>query len=301
MRKILLENALESWSIAIKYCKNIKNGLATLHYQKTFISSLHNAVELFMKQIMIDYNDHNVAKMFNVKDENEAQIQLEYYQSDNLNEFFEKLSEDSRSKFRSIEYNKIIYMGTLLDKLRPEIIEKNSIKDELKQLQKLRNNETHFYITSKGYLSETDFMLLHNLMIVIDKALHEYNLLPYFGRVTKFRKYAHLSFEEQRLTNFSYKMAIRESPISENIKKVLSGVTFNFYEDAFGLAECYFEKIKNSGCNTSYSFDDIYAAIKMLKKYNFIKFNEEIIQDEIILDDGEIIPPQCIYHIDVII
>ena len=59
-KQILLENALESWSVAVKYCKDIQNGLATLHYQKTFVSSLHNTIELLLKQIMLDENDHSV-------------------------------------------------------------------------------------------------------------------------------------------------------------------------------------------------------------------------------------------------
>ena len=102
MKKILLDNALESWSIAVKYCKYIKNGMVTLHYQKTFVSSLHNSVELFLKQIMIDNNDHNVASLFEVENEADATLQLEYYKSKELNRFFKELNDKKRYKFRSI-------------------------------------------------------------------------------------------------------------------------------------------------------------------------------------------------------
>lgn len=51
MRPILMDNAFEAWAVAIRYCNDIKDGKATLQYQKSFVSSLHNAVELIMKQM----------------------------------------------------------------------------------------------------------------------------------------------------------------------------------------------------------------------------------------------------------
>lgn len=49
MKHILIDNALEAWAMAIQYCNYILDGKATLQYRKQFVSSLHNAVELFMK------------------------------------------------------------------------------------------------------------------------------------------------------------------------------------------------------------------------------------------------------------
>ena len=46
MKPILMDNAFEAWAAAIRYCNDIKDGKATLQYQKNFVSSLHNAVEL---------------------------------------------------------------------------------------------------------------------------------------------------------------------------------------------------------------------------------------------------------------
>lgn len=60
MKHILQDNALESWAMSIKYSNFILNGKATLQYRKQFVSSLHNAVELFIKQLMLDNNDHRV-------------------------------------------------------------------------------------------------------------------------------------------------------------------------------------------------------------------------------------------------
>lgn len=49
MKKILLENALESWASAIYYCDEIIAGKATLSNKKHFVNSLQNAIELFVK------------------------------------------------------------------------------------------------------------------------------------------------------------------------------------------------------------------------------------------------------------
>lgn len=62
-KKILLKNAYESWIQAIKYARSIKSGLVTLQYKKLFVSTLHNAVELFLKQIMLDSLDYRIAKI----------------------------------------------------------------------------------------------------------------------------------------------------------------------------------------------------------------------------------------------
>ena len=91
MRKILLDNAYESWSSAIEYHDYIKQGYATIKYKKQFVSSLHNAVELFLKQILLDKNDHDVAEIKKVKNADMANLRAEYYASHNLNQFFEDL------------------------------------------------------------------------------------------------------------------------------------------------------------------------------------------------------------------
>lgn len=60
-QQILLDNATESWLQAIKYADLIANeGLATLGNKKHFVASLHNAIELFLKQVMINNRDYRV-------------------------------------------------------------------------------------------------------------------------------------------------------------------------------------------------------------------------------------------------
>ena len=294
MKKVLLENALESWSIAVKYCRDIKNGLATLHYKKMFVSSLHNAIELFIKQIMIDKNDHAVAKMFKVENEEDTQLQLDYYQSTDLNDFFGKLSEKNRDKLRTIEFNKIIGLSSSLLKPTLNSLNESAINNELKKLNKLRNNETHFQISFEDYLSEDDFVLLHNLMVVFYEVLQDSKLLPYWGRVVQFSEYAHLQFNEETINKrtFSYEKAIKQSAISKKIKEVFSdAVILSFSDDSFSLAEQYFKEVERNGCDNSYSFNDILAAFIMLEYFGCIKTEEIMLQEAEETSDGQVVPP----------
>ena len=295
MKKILLDNALESWSIAVKYCKYIKNGMVTLHYQKTFVSSLHNSVELFLKQIMIDKNDHQVANLRKVKNEADATLQLEYYKSKELNSFFKELDDEERYKFHSIGFDELVKKSNSLLKDILKSINIASIKSELEILQKLRNSETHFYITS-DYLSEADFVKLHNLMIIIYKALQHYKWLPYLGRVSNSSEYYHLSFNEKEITTFSYKTAVINSSIAKSLKEVFSVKLYDFGCNSFYITEQYFNETKNNGLQI---FNDVLAVVQMLNKYNLIECKDEVIQDGEDLGDGQMSSPLIEYTVNI--
>lgn len=298
MKKILLDNALESWSIAVKYCKYIKNGMVTLHYQKTFVSSLHNSVELFLKQIMIDKNDHRVANLRKVKNEADATLQLEYYKSKELNSFFKELDDEERYKFHSIGFDELVKKSNFILEELLKSINIASIENELEILKKLRNSETHFYISS-DYLSEENFVKLHNMMIVIYKALHHYKLLPYWGRVPNFSEYYHLSFNEKKITTFSYKTAVINSPIAKSLKKVFSVKLYDFSCNSFYITEQYFNEIKNSGFQIHYDFNEVLAVVQMLNKYNLIECKDEVIQDGEDLGDGQMSSPLIEYTVNI--
>ena len=159
MKRVLLDNAYEAWAMAIKYCHLLAEGIATLPVQKQFVSSLHNAVELFLKQMMIDAGDHDVASVRRIKTLDDAQLALRYMTENDLNKFFSSLSSQELDKFSSIEF------GSLIDKHKSIIkdgLNGQTLKIELKLLQELRNNETHFLITESNFLSENDFQTLHN-------------------------------------------------------------------------------------------------------------------------------------------
>ena len=123
MRQVLMENALEAWGSAIKFCDYIKDGKCTLQYQKKFVSSLHNAVELIMKQMMLNNNDYRVANIRKVTNEEDARLLLDNYQASDLNRFFGHLSEEQLSKFRTISFDELISLHT-------KFLESSSLKDK---------------------------------------------------------------------------------------------------------------------------------------------------------------------------
>ena len=174
-----------------------------------------------------------------------------------------------------------------------------SIKSELEILQKLRNSETHFYITS-DYLSEADFVKLHNLMIVIYKALHHYKLLPYLGRVPNFSEYYHLSFNEKEITTFSYKTAVINSSIAKSLKEVFFSKNYMILAVIlFYITEQYFNEIKNNGFQIYYDFNEVLAVVQMLNKYNLIECKDEVIQDGEDLGDGQMSSPLIEYTVNI--
>ncbi len=278
-KKILLDNALESWSIAVKYCKDIQNGLATLHYQKTFVSSLHNAIELLLKQIMLDNNDYSVITNVTVVDEEDAKLQFEFYKSKNLNDFFIRLSDEQRIKFHSIEFSYLIqrknsllstYFNEFNDKIKE--IKKRELTEALKLINNLRNNETHFYISKNNYLSEKDFVILHNLMINVYEIMQKYKLLPFFGE--PWNEYKHLEFKTMTINSFSLDAALRSSPITKHVKEVLSQKELFFYSDStYDLTEQYFDELIEENRQSLYAFNEIFSIITMMNQYDLINFH----------------------------
>ena len=176
MKRILLENAYEAWASAIEYCDAIAQGMATLSYQKKFVSSLHNAVELFFKQLLIDQGDHSVASMRSVKDKKDARLYLDYMESTDLNRFFGGLTNAEVDKFASLEFK------TIIEKFKKVALKDGQeveIKSDLKRLQELRNNETHFMISGTSFLTEDDFIILHNFMIRFYQIIKGQKLVPF--------------------------------------------------------------------------------------------------------------------------
>lgn len=108
MKPVLTENAFEAWAAAIRFCDDIKDGKATLQYQKNFVSSLHNAVELIMKQMLLNNNDHRVAEVRKPKNEADVKLLLDYFKATDLNTFFDSLANDELSKFNTIQFNELI-------------------------------------------------------------------------------------------------------------------------------------------------------------------------------------------------
>lgn len=281
MKKILLENALESWASAIYYCDEIIAGKATLANKKHFVNSLQNAIELFVKQQMLNVTDYRVAEVKHC--DSNGQPLKDYLSSTDLNQYFCNISTTDRDKFVSISFNDII---VIQKELFSEFYgDKGTyIINELKTLKKLRNNETHFYISDIDFMSDKEFQDLHNMMIVFYEILQEYDLLPYWGEA--YAEYKKFKFNRKPLTNFSYERQLKNSAFVKSLKENIEKELFfnNYRNESYSITEDIVY------CSDKYSesdFNEIWAYIEMLMKYNMFKIEEVNIPDE--LENGIII------------
>lgn len=283
MKPVLMENAFEAWAAAIRFCDDIKDGKATLQYQKNFVSSLHNAVELIMKQMLLNDNDHRIAEVRKAKNEADAKLLLDYFKATDLNSFFDTLSNEDLSKFNTIQFNELISLHKKL--FGRSLAQGESLKTELELLQKLRNNETHFLIPQGSFLSEEDFCVLHNFMIrfykimetwcPIDKDDYELYILPYWG--DPIGADSIYGFNREPLQSFSYETAVRNSKLAKKIAELLNGdylygaPDFSPYTITKDLIEQHME--------LSSQFDEIWSMVYMMQCLEMI-YVDEILDDE---------------------
>lgn len=279
-----MDNAFESWAAAIRYCNDIKDGKATLQYQKNFVSSLHNAVELIMKQMLLNNNDHSIAEIRKPKTEADAKLLLDYFKATDLNRFFNSLSDDELSKFHTIQFNELISSHKKIfgSSLTPQ----ETLKTELELLQQLRNNETHFMIRQGSFLSEDDFRTLHNFMVRFYKIMKKWNpadesdlessIFLYLYWYSPDKDDSIYEFECDLLQDFSYESAVRNSKLAKDIAETLKNnhqcgaPNFSPYDIAFDLM---------NGYNVfSAQFDEIWAMVYMMQSLGMIVVDE--IQDE---------------------
>lgn len=278
MRPILMDNAFEAWAAAIRYCNAIKDGKATLQYQKNSISSLHNAVELIMKQMLLNTNDHKVAEIRKPTNEVDAKLLLDYYKSKNLNCFFDSLSDDDLSKFHTIQFSDLIsqhkkIFGSCLHL-------KETLKTELELLQQLRNNETHFMISQNSFLSEGNFLVLHNFMIRFYKIMKDWcpvnsddmelYILPYWGDPTGADSV--YEFNCDPMQSFSYESAVRNSKLAKAIAEILNG---DYQYGAPDFSPYTISKELTEGFNgLSAQFDEVWAMVYMMQSLGMIVVDE---------------------------
>ncbi len=283
MKHILRDNAAMAWIMAIKYCEHIRKGRVTLAYRKSFIIMLHNAVELYIKQYMLDTNQK---KVITVKSK-DREFENAYCHATDLNEFFYDYYEKKGNKVK-------IYSCKFCDLLK---IGKNLFAEELKEdngekifesgmqiLEKLRNDETHFYINAKEFLCDSEFTKLYNFMIVFYKILAYYKLLPFWGKCHSRCEYSRMCFEREFLEEFSYKEALRNSSFVTAIKRKIDGKVFldNTGTDAYSLT-C--EIADECEVHSEEEFEELWIYIEGLCDYNLIQIIEDYEEEEII--DGD--------------
>ena len=276
MRPILMDNAFEAWAAAIRYCNDIKDGKATLQYQKNFVSSLHNAVELIMKQMLLNNNDHSVAFIKEPKDERDEKLSFDYSKATDLNRFFGSLSSDEISRFYTIPFYKLIQKHKKL--FSGSLEQGKPLTKELKLLQRLRNNETHFMIRQGSFLSEDDFRTLHNFMVRFYKIIKKWNpvngddpessIFIWWYWYSPDKDDSMYEFECELLQDFSYESAVRNSKLAKDIAEILKdnlqcgAPDFSPYDIAFDLMNGY--------PGLSAQFDEVWAMVYMMQSFKII-------------------------------
>ena len=157
-----------------------------------FVSTLHNSVELLMKQRMLDLNDYRIVKIRKI--DSNGQPAKSFYSATNLNKYFQtNETKDSKGKplYYSIEFHNLCDLHKEIFKgyydVNPN--EVSSINDGLTLLENLRNDETHFYVNDLDFMNGTEFKTLQAFMIAFAKVLEFYNLLPTYaeGVTTKIK------------------------------------------------------------------------------------------------------------------
>ena len=280
-----MDNAFEAWAAAIRFCNDIKDGKATLQYQKNFVSSLHNAVELIMKQMLLNNNDHRVAFINDPKDEMGKKLSRDYSNATNLNHFFGTLSSDEISRFHTIQFYKLIQIHKKLFGCSLE--QGKSMKAELKLLQRLRNNETHFMIRQGSFLSEDDFRTLHNFMVRFYKVVKswwpedgddlEQSIFLWWDWFSPDKDDSTYRFDCEPLDDFSYESAVKNSKLAKDMAEILKdnylygAPDFSPYTIAKDLAEGY--------TGLSAQFDEVWAMVYMMQSLGMVVV-EDILDDE---------------------
>ena len=263
-KKILLDNALVSWANAIRYCDQILAGKITLEVRKNFVSSLHNAVELFFKQIMLDNCDYRVAESRRVDAAGEPA--KSFYAATDLNAYFEKLDSATRNQFASIEFSHFfdLHKKLLANFLQPG----TAFTVELQLLNKLRNNETHFYIVWDEYLAESEFCTLHNFMVTFYQVLHDYDLLPFWGNAGEEHK--KLTFDRTPMKSFSYKDTVKNSAMAKAIEQAANGMLFVDYAPTtvFEMASAVYSL---PTAFAAVPFDEVWAYVEILDQLGMIE------------------------------
>lgn len=262
---ILLNNAYEAWMNATQYGWALRNGVTSLGYKKSFVSALHNSVELFVKQLMLDANDYRVATVKKMKLQN-GEPMRSFLNATDLNTYFSSITKEERKQFYTIEFNELINICCKVMDIYPD-----SPRPALELLQRLRNDETHFYVDKNDYLSDSEFEMLYNFMVDFYDLINvQKNLFPENFEKLPFGA-AEISFSEDKLTNFTFLGSLKSSDMAVWVKeafgaqeKLVSCPIDNGYVFAYEAWDDIREK--------AFSFDWAFPFLVSIYENNLIEF-----------------------------
>lgn len=219
------------------------------------------------------------------KDEIEKKLKFDYSKATNLNRFFAALSNDEISRFKTIPFYKLIDSHKKL--FGSSLENGKSLKTDLKLLQRLRNNETHFMIRQGSFLSEDDFRTLHNFMVQFYKIMKKWNpvnggdlessIFLWWYWYSPDKDDSMYEFECELLQDFSYVSAVRNSKLAKDIAEILKdnllcgAPDFSLYDIAFDLMNGY--------PGLSAQFDEVWAMVYMMQSFKIIVV-EDILDEE---------------------
>lgn len=267
MKRILIDNAYIAWSTMLRYRNILLDGRDTIQNKKNYISSFHNAVELFSKQAMIDNNDYRILNIKN--DEKDGKFARRFFQATDLNQFFNSLDKNELMKIHTCDYSKL-NLNQIFTKSSKD--EKNKINKAKEKLGNLRNNETHFAM-DEDFLSDQDFIELDEFMRRLYKLLQNQDLLPkHFGR----RK-SQLNCEGNRLipdnkvvsSDFTFRNALINSKFTEYFKNNINCGLQILYgrESSFEIANSIFE---SEAFSKKVTFEELLDYFSAYRNHNLI-------------------------------
>ncbi|MGE4571752.1 MAG: hypothetical protein AB7E09_03315 [Candidatus Izemoplasmatales bacterium] len=240
--KFLGKHIEHAWIDMMNNHDNIIDGLIDLTARKEFVSSLQNVIELIFKQYLIDRNDYELAvwkpsatktflqRMFKRDIETRSNKQIDFESVTDLNTYF--ITKPSRAKnVFTIQFSRLI------DKIFQIIRERNINFDRrgLRILNRLRNEETHFYIDD-SYLLFSKFIELRKLIKDVYDYIEVDAFLGFFGNPGSRDKNSLKYFDHNNITGSSYFDLVINSKTNQEILNQLNDISD---PDSIGLMVDY--------------------------------------------------------------
>ncbi len=290
---ILVTNAREAWLLSMHFCNQILDGNPSLQMRKLFVSTLENASELIIKQIMINQGCMDVIDLSKGSMRNNPGMQRNYQQSciaQQLNQF---LFSNSSSDFFSIGLSAIIgKISYVFSAKTTSYI--SGLVSNLKLLKELRNPETHFWIDKK-FLTESEFASLLSLVIDLNEIVFSacYNPLEIdldWGEAHHNENPLFFSYKSTKLT---YRDLLVSSRTNQQIAVNLHDtplIKFDGKKSEMEILNAYFPEIKS----LSISFAEFVSRIQLLEDNKLLSTSCD--QEAIMITDEDGIDRDVIFY-----